>query len=151
MFCPQCGAQTAAEGKFCRRCGAVLSPDGAANRGRDPVRRAGVGFGQAIRNGFEKYFDFSTRVSRAEYWWFVLFGVLLSVFAQAVDASGIVDSLVSLLLLVPMTAVCTRRLHDTDRSGWWQLLSITIIGLIPLIIWLVQDGDPRTNRFGAPA
>ncbi|MDO5654133.1 MAG: DUF805 domain-containing protein [Brachymonas sp.] len=47
-------------------------------------------------------------------------------------------------------AVATRRLHDIGKSGWWQLLSFTIIGLIPLIFWLAKEGDHGPNDFGDP-
>ena len=53
---------------------------------------------------------------------------------------------------VPSIAVAARRLHDTDRSGWWQLLIfIPVIGWILLLIWFVQRGTPDSNRFGVPA
>jgi uncharacterized membrane protein YhaH (DUF805 family) len=54
-------------------------------------------------------------------------------------------------LLIPLLAVSARRLHDTNRSGWWYLLSITIIGIIPLIIWWSQDGQNQENQYGDPA
>ena len=41
-----------------------------------------------------------------------------------------------------------RRLHDVGKSGWWQLISFTIIGLIPLIIWLASDTHKKKNQFG---
>ena len=43
-----------------------------------------------------------------------------------------------------------RRLHDTNRSGWWYLMSLTIIGIIPLIIWWAQSGDSHNNQYGEP-
>jgi uncharacterized membrane protein YhaH (DUF805 family) len=51
-------------------------------------------------------------------------------------------------VFLPTIAVATRRLHDTNRSGWWQLIGLTIVGLIPLLIWTVQDSDAGPNRYG---
>jgi uncharacterized membrane protein YhaH (DUF805 family) len=50
----------------------------------------------------------------------------------------------------PFLAAGPRRLHDTNRSGWWQLLSLTLIGLIPLIYWLASKGDEHANQYGQP-
>ncbi len=50
--------------------------------------------------------------------------------------------------LVPSIAVAARRLHDVNKSGWWQLIALTIIGLIPLLIWYVKKGEEGSNRFG---
>jgi uncharacterized membrane protein YhaH (DUF805 family) len=67
-----------------------------------------------------------------------------------VDNSGIVSGIVNLALLLPSLAVAARRLHDTNRSGWWMLISLTIIGLIPLIIWLASKGNDQSNEYGNP-
>ena len=62
---------------------------------------------------------------------------------------GILTLLYSLLVLVPGLAVSIRRLHDTNRSGWWLLISlIPLIGAIVLIIFMVQEGDPNENQYG---
>jgi len=53
-----------------------------------------------------------------------------------------------LALFIPSTAVMVRRLHDTGRSGWWYWIILTIIGIIPLIIWLASEGDKGENGFG---
>ncbi|MFA7275419.1 MAG: DUF805 domain-containing protein [Pseudobdellovibrionaceae bacterium] len=62
----------------------------------------------------------------------------------------ILNSITGLALLCPSIAVATRRLHDVNKSGWWQLISLTIIGIIPLIYWLAKAGDETDNRFGKP-
>ena len=59
-----------------------------------------------------------------------------------------VNIIVTTLIWVPVVAAGSRRLHDTNRSGWWWLLYPTVIGLIPLVIWWAMDSDPKTNRFG---
>jgi uncharacterized membrane protein YhaH (DUF805 family) len=50
----------------------------------------------------------------------------------------------------PAIAAGARRLHDLNKSGWWQLLMITIVGLIPLVIWWATEGEKKKNKFGAP-
>lgn len=115
-----------------------------------------MGFVEAIQSGFRNYVNFSGRASRSEFWYWVLFGFLLGVAAAVVDAilhtqtqaGGIVNNLIGLALFLPGLAVAVRRLHDTDRTGWWYLLVFTIIGIIPLIIWFCSAGTPYANRFG---
>lgn len=60
----------------------------------------------------------------------------------------IVYLVIFLATIIPATAVAVRRLHDTDRSGWWLLLSIVPLGFIVLIVWFVARGTQGTNRFG---
>jgi len=106
-----------------------------------------------------KYTVFSGRSQRSEYWYFVLFGFLISIGLAIIDvATGLVDpqqgiglfsGIFSLALLIPNIAVGVRRLHDTGRSGWWVLLAfIPIIGAIVLIVFYAQDSQPNENRFG---
>jgi uncharacterized membrane protein YhaH (DUF805 family) len=54
----------------------------------------------------------------------------------------------ALALVAPSIAVAVRRLHDVNRSGWWMLLAFTIIGVIPLLYWLIKKGTDGPNRFG---
>lgn len=128
----------------------------------------------------KKYATFSGRAARSEFWWFWLFSVLLSVFFGGLGLiTGMIvvfdsiDSLISLLILVPTLAVTCRRLHDTERTGWWQVLpiipgmlaifalevsnaftlgwilvAIAGIAFIVLIVWLATLGTPGPNRFG---
>jgi len=106
-------------------------------------------FMQAMR----RYADFSGRSRRSEYWYFVLFQILILGVAMAIDniwGSPILYSIAALVLLVPSLAVSIRRLHDTSRSGWWILLAfIPLIGAIILIVWYATDGTPGTNKWGA--
>lgn len=60
----------------------------------------------------------------------------------------IIDLVWSLGILVPSFALAARRLHDVGRSGWWQLIALTIVGIIPLFIWFVRVGDSDTNKYG---
>ena len=70
--------------------------------------------------------------------------------ALLIDQSSIVSFVFNLAVFFPAIAVATRRLHDTNRSGWWQLLVLTIIGIIVLIVWLASKGNEQPNRFGNP-
>ena len=95
-----------------------------------------MNFGQSITSCFSQYATFSGRASRSEFWWFFLFQILVSVAASMVSEK--LSGLVSLGLLLPALAVGARRLHDIGRSGWWQLLLITVIGLLVLVFFWVQ-------------
>jgi uncharacterized membrane protein YhaH (DUF805 family) len=104
---------------------------------------------------FSKYATFEGRASRSEYWWWVLFTTLLSFFAAFVDVVTAGDRgfafglLTSLATFVPYMAVAARRLHDVGRSGWWQLLPLTILGIVPYLYWMCKRGDEGDNRFGS--
>jgi uncharacterized membrane protein YhaH (DUF805 family) len=89
----------------------------------------------AKRPIFEKYADFSGRAPRPEYWWFVLANIVLYFVATIIDSllglntmiAGIYGPLTLIVafgLLIPGLAAAVRRLHDTNRSGWWMLLVI---------------------------
>jgi uncharacterized membrane protein YhaH (DUF805 family) len=102
-----------------------------------------------------KYADFSGRARRSEYWYFFLFYLLiyfgLIIASTMLGRIGAILTLVFLLaMLIPSLSVGVRRLHDTDRSGWWLLISlIPLVGAIILIVFAVQDSDPGENRFGS--
>ncbi|MDI1271487.1 MAG: DUF805 domain-containing protein [Polaromonas sp.] len=98
-----------------------------------------MNFGQAISTCFSKYATFSGRASRPEFWWFSLFQILMMIAASLFG--DIVADLVALALLLPALAVGARRLHDIGKSGWWQLIALTIIGLLVLIYWWAQPGN----------
>ena len=112
-------------------------------------------FSQAITSGFENYTNFRGRAVRSEYWYWLLFNVLVSIGASIVDATigtSLVSALVGLAVFLPGLAVTFRRLHDTDHSGWWILISlIPIIGFIVMLVFLTKAGDPEPNRYGLPA
>ena len=99
-------------------------------------------FSESISHCFSNYANFKGRASRSEFWWFNLFVLGLEFAANLWDAAlgdtsgwGVAYVLVLLGTTIPVLAVGARRLHDLNKSGWLQLLAITIIGLIPLIIW----------------
>jgi uncharacterized membrane protein YhaH (DUF805 family) len=116
-----------------------------------------MSLGEAVAACFARYAVFSGRARRAEYWWFVLFGVLVSLAAGVLDGAmgyelhqvSPLSALLSLALLLPQLAVTARRLHDTGRSGWWMLLGLVpLVGTIILIVWTATRGEPGPNRFG---
>ena len=103
---------------------------------------------------WKKYAEFSGRARRQEFWMFFLFNFLACVAIGIVDGilgtSGALGGLYSLAVLIPSLAVGARRLHDTDRSGWWQLIAlIPLIGAIILLVFFCLDSKPGENRFGA--
>lgn len=108
-------------------------------------------FGEAISDGFSKYATFSGRSSRSAYWWWTLFYVLIIIGASILDAAAktpVIAGLVWLGFIVPNLAVLVRRLHDTDRSGWWALIGlIPLIGAIVLIVFACTDSGPP-NKYG---
>ena len=140
----------------------------------------------AIKTCFKKYFVFKGRAKRSEYWWFFLFYILAGVASQLLDVVvlgqsfwinyGPINTIVNLILIIPILSAGARRLHDTNRSGWWQLLSliglaiayyqkdmltnglitssyfilwILALGIyILLIVWLASEGKKKKNKFG---
>ncbi|CAM3689776.1 DUF805 domain-containing protein [Roseateles saccharophilus] len=104
-----------------------------------------MNFQQAIQTCFSKYVDFSGRASRSEYWWFFLFVVLGCAILWRFSYALYV--LFALGTLLPSLAAASRRLHDTGRSGWWQLIGlIPIIGLIVLLVFLAQESGSSTDQ-----
>ena len=116
--------------------------------------RPDYSFGGSVRLCLNRYVQFSGRAPRAEYWYFVLFTVLVGIGAQILDAallngSAVFAPLANLALFLPGLAVGVRRLHDRDRSGWWWLIGlIPVVGAIVLIVWFASRGTRGSNRFG---
>lgn len=103
-----------------------------------------MNFSEAIRVCFTKYADFNGVAGRSEFWWFALFNLICTVVLGFFSA--ILSGLFSVATLVPYLAVASRRLHDTDRSGWLQLVGlIPLIGWIIVIYWLAQEGKSSTR------
>jgi uncharacterized membrane protein YhaH (DUF805 family) len=102
----------------------------------------------------KKYAVFSGRARRKEYWLFVLFNLIITFVLGFVEGlaggPGVVGMLYSLAVFIPGIAVSVRRLHDTGRSGWWLLIGlIPLIGAIVLLVFVIQDGKPGQNQYGA--
>ena len=98
--------------------------------------------------GVKKYANFNGRASRSEFWWFYLFTILVWIVGFVINP--VVELIFIIGLLLPYIAVTARRLHDINKSGWWQLLVLTIIGIILLIIWWATVGKNKKNVHGSP-
>jgi uncharacterized membrane protein YhaH (DUF805 family) len=113
-----------------------------------------MSFSEAVKSGFDHYAKFEGRASRPAFWWWSLFAILAGIGASIVDAiigSHIFSIVVSLGLILPNLSVAIRRLHDTDRTGWWILIAfIPLIGLIVLLVFYLQKSDPGENSYGPP-
>ena len=112
----------------------------------------------------KKYATFNGRAGLSEYWWYILFLVFGNLVFSSLDSflgttagfmyqgnievkTSLFNGIFSLLTLIPSIAVAARRLHDVNKSGWWQLLMLTIIGILPLIYRLLKKPVDEGNRF----
>ena len=148
MYCPNCGVETDSTGVFCGNCGANLRTV-EVDFGTLLPR---VSFVDAIKLGFSNYFTFSGRSRRSEYWFWSLFDILFvgaSLLLDGLAGGGGGIFLISILVtLIPSLAVTARRLHDTGKSGWWQLLGLVPFGGIVLLVFCVQDSEKVPNKHG---
>ena len=106
-----------------------------------------MNFFDAIKTCLSKYVTFSGRASRSEFWYFYLFSIILNIILFIV--SDIFMWVSALLLILPLLAVTARRLHDINKSGWWQL-----IGFVPIIGWVmiffyIKKSDTEDNKYGS--
>lgn len=114
-----------------------------------------MGMMDAVKKVFSHYADFTGRARRSEYWYFALFNTIVG-FAIAIVTIFLgvqefiyVAYLYQLAVLVPSLAVMVRRLHDTNRSGWWLLIVvIPLIGPVLLLVWYATEGTPGANHYG---
>ena len=103
---------------------------------------------------WKKYADFQGRASRREYWMFTVISLLIALVLGIVDAmmfgkTPMLGISYTLAILVPSLAVSVRRLHDTNRSGWWLFISIIpIIGVIVLLVFAPQASQNEGNQYG---
>jgi len=126
-----------------------------------------MGFMDALTSVFRNnYATFSGRASRSEYWWSYLGTAIISMIAQIVafaGAAALLDvnkslagaillllAVVILGIIIPFLAVSVRRMHDTGRSGWMMLLFfIPCIGIILMLVWFLDAGQPHVNAYGS--
>ena len=101
---------------------------------------------------FQEFANFSGRARRKEYWMFVLISFLIAIGLAVISVNmgtEVLFNIYSLILFIPSISYAARRLHDTGRSGWWQLISIIpIIGIIILLFFLLQDSERYENNYG---
>ena len=134
-----------------------------------------MGFGSAVRSCFGKYASWQGRAPRSEFWWFQLFVVVVSFVLSALDAAlglvvdlgsetvettsgpitffngdlGALSTIWAIVIFLPSLAVLVRRLHDTDRTGWWYwILLVPCIGPIVIIVFMLLPSTRGDNRFG---
>ncbi len=130
-----------------------------------------VSFADSIKNAFVKAFDFKTRSSRAEFWYFYLFTVIVGMVGIQVDQYlslelirfelsrspnnefilGHFYTFTYFLFLIPSLSLYVRRLHDTDRSGWWlMIMLIPFIGFVTITMFWLLKGNDKSNKYGDP-
>lgn len=113
----------------------------------------------AMFRAYGNYWDFRGRAARSEYWLFFLWMFILGVIAGMIDVIAFPSGgprllgpcalFVAFANLIPNVSLSIRRLHDTNRSGWWMLIAlIPIIGPVVLFAFTVMRGTPGENRFG---
>jgi uncharacterized membrane protein YhaH (DUF805 family) len=123
-------------------------------------------FGNAIKHAFIKCFDFKSRSSRSEFWYFYLFTTILGFIglqidrllnleilglqlAQEIIILGPIYIFFYFLFFIPSLSLYIRRLHDINRSGWWLLIAlIPFIGIITLIFFWCLKGTQEKNIYG---
>ena len=109
--------------------------------------------------GLKHYAQFSGRARRREYWYFILFYVLINIGLSILDRAlglydlandvGLLSTVFGLFMIIPTLAVAARRLHDTGRTAWWLLIGlIPLLGTIVLIVFMVQDSKESGQAYG---
>ena len=113
-------------------------------------------FGTSIKTCFVKYAVFSGRASRSEFWYSFLFGFIGGLVTLVIDTMilgyssddyGPINTIFTIITFLPYFAVGARRLHDINRTGWWQLIILTGIGFILLIVWWALEGKKENNNY----
>jgi uncharacterized membrane protein YhaH (DUF805 family) len=123
-----------------------------------------MGFGEAVRSFWSNYVNFKGRARRSEYWFISLFLFLTNLAVAIIDfvllgsdvdrfiangGGGIVGLIWIFATIIPALSVLARRLHDTNRSGWWMLIGfVPLVGGIVLIVFTVTDASTGHNKYG---
>ncbi len=128
-----------------------------------------MNFGDSVRTCLSKFVTWQGRASRSEYWWWMLFHVGCLIVASIIDrvlgtsfsftnpisgeqqslGYGYVYVLAALALFLPSLSALVRRLHDTNRSGWWYwIVLVPLIGAILLLVWFCSRGTAGDNDYG---
>ncbi len=124
-----------------------------------------MSFATAVKSFWSNYTNFKGRARRSEYWFIQLFLIATNIAVAVVDLAlmngdverfiangggGIVGLIWILTTIVPALAVLIRRLHDTNRSGWWALIGLVpVAGAIVLLVFTVEDSNKGVNKYGA--
>lgn len=114
-----------------------------------------IPFGEAVKRALTvNYCNFQGRASRSEYWWFVLFAVIVGaainvLFCWSDTISAIISGVVSLAFFLPNLGLAVRRLHDTGHSGWWIFINcVPLVGWIIYLIFVIKESEPAPNKWG---
>ena len=196
VTCPKCNNMVANEAKFCEICSSPIESFSlglirAADVSTDIETQSlpMVNFAEAIKRGFNKYLVFRSRATRAEFWWWAVFWITGLIITGIIDQISGLPSILNVIFwaatLMPSISVGSRRLHDINKTGWWQLLwlipivttviiiliglradrsdldgwsfydtaigivtVLTLIVIVLLIYFLIQQGDKGPNKYG---
>ena len=128
------------------------SPYGEPEPQRGYLQGGPVGFGEAVTEGFRNIVTFTGRASRSAFWWFFLGAIIIDIIGAVVGRAAhaiVIQYVVYIVVALVSLSLSVRRLHDTDRSGFWWLIGlIPIIGGIILLVFYLLPGTPGPNRHG---
>ena len=152
MNCPTCGKENESSAQFCGICGTQLSSQPTtANQNDMGSPNPMVGFREAISLGFKNCLNFSGRATRAEYWWWILFGyIVLAIMVVAYFMSDILGNILLYFwfgIWILSLPISIRRLHDSGKSAWWILFTIVPFGGIVLLVFFCLSSD-YANKYG---
>ena len=108
-----------------------------------------MNFIESLQTCYKKFFDFSGRASKSEYWWFQLYNTILYILTLVFQNDlALLFSILVIANLIPVFAAGVRRVHDSNKSGWWILISFVPIAGLYIFVLLITDGSKGKNRFG---
>ncbi|MFT5721359.1 MAG: uncharacterized membrane protein YhaH (DUF805 family) [Motiliproteus sp.] len=157
MECKYCKEEIQEGAIKCKHCGSMLNEPTAPQALAASFERLSP-FGCYLL-AWKNYATFSGRTRRREYWFFILFNILVSIGLSVIDGVsgtfdpqagvGLLGSLYTLAMIIPAIALGTRRLHDINRTGWWQLLMLVpLLGALVLIVFYATDTQLEPNQYG---
>ena len=139
MFCAKCGVENINSTKFCSGCGAAITQQISSF---SSFVASSNPFMHYVNGVFQKYAVFNGKTTRSEFWYFMLFNIIimytLLFLSMELFNNQILYLIYVIAMMIPCLAITARRLHDTNRSGWWMLLYFTLIGSILLMVWYCQ-------------
>jgi uncharacterized membrane protein YhaH (DUF805 family) len=108
---------------------------------------------EAVSSFFGKYTNFSGRATRSEYWWCsltIVLSYILAIVIVSMDTivGGVLIAALLITIFIPFLALSVRRLHDTNRSGWWLLLNFAPFGEIVVFIFSFLPSTVGSNKYG---